>query len=152
MGSVAQRMQQQVETRPVLEIALAVIADGERLLISRRPAGSHLAGYWEFPGGKRRPEESIEACAEREAAEEVGIACRAESCLAPLRFEYEDRIVVLHPVRCRYLDGEPRALGVSDWKWVSPAELSAHQFPPANDPLLAELQVASGVRPPGSDA
>ena len=60
-----------------VDIALALIRREGCLLITRRPDGVHLGGYWEFPGGKCLPGERPEACAEREALEEVGVACRA---------------------------------------------------------------------------
>jgi mutator protein MutT len=124
---------------PVVEIAIALIWRNGCVLITRRKAGAHLAGYWEFPGGKLLPGESVEACAEREALEEVGVACRADSLRAAIEFEYPERGVRLHAVDCCYLGGAPRPIQVAEWAWVQPEALGRYTFPPANDTLVAEL-------------
>lgn len=124
---------------PRLQIAIALIWKDGQLLVSRRPAGTHLAGFWEFPGGKCGPEESAAACAEREALEEVGVVCRASTAREPISHVYADRHVVLTPVDCAWESGEPRPLAVAEVRWVRPSELACYAFPPANAPLLAAL-------------
>lgn len=122
-----------------VEIALAIVRQNGCFLITRRPANVHLGGLWEFPGGKCRPGEPPEACAEREALEEVGVACAARERLAPIVHEYPDRTVRLHPVLCDYVGGPPRALQVEDWAWVPSAELERYPFPAANEELTRFL-------------
>lgn len=122
-----------------IEVALALIWRQNHLLITRRPAETHLGGMWEFPGGKVGPEETVEACAEREAREEVGVTCRAVARREPIRFTYPERTVCLYPVDCEYTGGAPQALEVAEWAWVHPAELGRYEFPPANAGLLASL-------------
>lgn len=122
-----------------LEIALALIWREGCILITRRPAGTHLEGLWEFPGGKCLPGETPEACAEREALEEVGVACRPVERLEPIVYEYPDRTVRLYPLMCEYMGGPPRPLQVSEWAWVRPRDLDRYPFPPANDGLLRQL-------------
>lgn len=133
-------------TKPTLQIALALIWKDERLLISRRLKGAHLAGYWEFPGGKCHADEAATACAEREALEEVGVVCHALALRASIEHDYADRCVVLWPVDCAWQSGEPQALGVADWAWVRPSKLVRYEFPPANASLLADL--VSRPKPP----
>ena len=123
-----------------IDVALALIHHEGRYLITRRPAETHLGGLWEFPGGKCLPGESAEACAVREAREEVGVECRAEWVRPVIEFSYPERTVRLWPVECAYLSGEPSALEVAEWTWAAPEELDRYAFPPANAPLLAELQ------------
>lgn len=123
-----------------LEIALALIRRDGYVLITRRPAGVHLEGLWEFPGGKCLPGESPEACAEREALEEVGVACRAVERLESIVHEYPERTVRLTPVMCEYSGGAPQPLQVSEWAWVRPEDLDRYPFPPANRSLLAVLR------------
>jgi 8-oxo-dGTP diphosphatase len=122
-----------------IEVALALVWRDGRLLVTRRPAGVHLAGYWEFPGGKIGPGETPEMAAEREVREEVGIGCRARSCRAAFRHCYPERVVVLHPVDCDWLEGEPVLRGVSAAHWVAPERLTEYSFPPANAELIASL-------------
>src|SRR2546430_17683032 len=69
----------------VLVAAVALIDPDGRVLLAERPAGKHLAGLWEFPGGKVQPGETPEAALIRELAEELGINT-SESCLAPFTF------------------------------------------------------------------
>jgi mutator protein MutT len=122
------------------DIAIALIWREGCLLITRRRKDTHLGGLWEFPGGKCLPGEAPEACAEREALEEVGVACRAERVRPVIEFTYPDRSVRLHPVECAYLGGPPRPLQVDEWSWVLPGDLDRYPFPPANAGLLEELR------------
>jgi mutator protein MutT len=131
-----------------VEVAIALIWKGTDLLITRRPAGVHLADFWEFPGGKRHTGESFERCAEREVLEEVGIVCRAQRTRDTIRHEYAERSVVLVPVDCVWQRGEPQCLGVAAWAWVTPRALSDYSFPEANRALLAALSRGGGR--PGS--
>ena len=130
-----------------VEVAIALVWKDGRLLLSRRPEDAHLGGLWEFPGGKLEPGETPERAAEREVLEELGVTCRARSRRAPIAHDYADRSVVLHPVDCDYVSGEPRALEVSAFAWALPAELAAYRFPEANAGLLAELLAPEPVQP-----
>jgi mutator protein MutT len=124
---------------PLIEIAIALVWKEGRLLIARRPAGVHLAGLWEFPGGKIEPGETPAACVLRELREEVGIEAEVTGERALIEFAYPERAVRLHPLDCRWLSGEPRPVHCEEPRWVSPTELSEYAFPEANAPLLAEL-------------
>ena len=126
-----------------IEVALALVWRDGRLLVTRRPAGVHLAGYWEFPGGKIGRGETPENAAEREVREEVGIGCRARARRAAFRHSYPERVVVLHPVDCDWLEGEPVLQGVSAAHWVAPERLVDYAFPPANAELIASLQAGT---------
>jgi len=130
-----------VAERPTLDIALALVWRDGRLLVTRRPEGVHLAGYWEFPGGKIKAGESAEHAAEREVVEEVGIRCRARERRPSLSYDYPERSVVLHPVDCDWLKGEARLMGVSAARWVTAVELGEYAFPPANAALVELLTV-----------
>ncbi len=123
----------------VLDVALAVICDGDRVLISRRKPGTHLEGFWEFPGGKVEPGETPEEAAVREAAEEVGLECQAQCRLGEVVHPYPERTVRLIPVRCVRVGGEARALSVSEVRWVALDRLSEYRFPEANSEILREL-------------
>lgn len=125
--------------KDALEVAIALVWDDERLLVTRRPTGTHLAGSWEFPGGKLEPGEPPEVCAVREVLEEVGLRVTALGRRAPIRHRYGERSVVLYPIDCSLIGGELRLLEVSDARWVLRSELSALPFPDANRALIAEL-------------
>ncbi|MGC4086305.1 MAG: (deoxy)nucleoside triphosphate pyrophosphohydrolase [Polyangiaceae bacterium] len=122
-----------------IEVAIALVFRGAELLITRRPQGTHLEGYWEFPGGKVRATETPEACAEREVLEEVGLRVRARARRAVIEHDYPERSVRLYPIDCVYEAGEFVLDGVSDARWVALAQLAKFDFPEANGALIAEL-------------
>ena len=137
--------QDQPDVRPVpvvLVVAVALIDRDGRVLLARRPPDKHMAGLWEFPGGKMRDGESPEAALVRELAEEVGLDT-AESCLSPLTFashRYEDFHLLMPLYICRVWKGTPRAREGQVLKWVSPARLRNYPMPPADAPLIPVLQ------------
>jgi len=123
-----------------LEVAAALLRDESgRYLITRRPEGGHLAGLWEFPGGKREPGESLEACLRRELAEEVGVEAEVGERVETVRWEYPDRTVVLSFFHCRLVSGPARPLQVAALAWVEPSRLADYRFPPADRAILERL-------------
>jgi mutator protein MutT len=126
----------------IVRAAIAVIERGGRYLISRRRAGDHLGGYWEFPGGKRRAGESWEQCIRREVREELGVTIRPLRRLSPLRFRYPDRTVRLEVFRCELVDGTPQPLGCAAVRWAGASQLRRLRFPPADRPLTRWLSRA----------
>ena len=124
-----------------IEVAAAVIERDGCFLITQRKPDVDLAGYWEFPGGKREKGESLKDCVQREVYEELGVQISTPVLFRSLEYEYSDKVVVLHFFRCVILGGEPRALGCADWRWVRPMELGQYQFPPADEPIVCELRL-----------
>jgi mutator protein MutT len=61
------------ERAPTVEVAAGLIIRDGNILIAQRRSNAHLGGLWEFPGGKRKPDESFEACLVREVMEELGL-------------------------------------------------------------------------------
>ena len=120
-------------------VTAAVIERDGMFLLTRRPDGVHLAGYWEFPGGKCDPGESHAACLEREIKEELDTAVRIGCEVFSVSHAYADRIVELHFFACE-LSGEPRAALGQEMRWVSRGELAALSFPPADEELIRMLQ------------
>ena len=118
-----------------------VFRDG-KLLITQRHAKDHLGGLWEFPGGKRRPEESFADCLARELREELGIEVEVGEILESITHEYPERTVRLEFFRCRWKRHEPQALGCAAFKWIGAAELAQHEFPAADARLLKRLRAS----------
>ena len=129
-------------TGPILLVAAVALVDIDgRVLITRRPAGKHLEGLWEFPGGKIHDGETPEAALIREMREELAIDT-AESCLAPLTFashEYDDFHLLMPLYVCRKWKGTVTPLEGQELKWVRPNALRDHPMPPADAPLVAAL-------------
>ena len=126
--------------RAVVEVAAGLVVDGGRLLIARRPDGRHLAGFWEFPGGKRHADESLAACLRRELQEELGIEVEVGREIESLRHDYPEKSVWLRFLQCRLLKGEPRALDCAEWAWIGVGDLDRYAFPPADARLLDRLR------------
>ena len=120
------------------EIAIAVVEDSDRFLIGLRPPDVPLAGYWEFPGGKIRLEETPEEAAVRETNEETGLRVVAQSVYLVHDQDYDHARLRLHFIRCRVLDFEQTP--EPPFRWVSRSELDRFSFPVGNRPLLELLR------------
>jgi len=120
-------------------VAAAVIEDGGRYFVTRRQAGVHLEGYWEFPGGKCEAGETLAACLARELMEELGAAVDVGGEIFTVAHDYPDRRVELHFLACRLL-GEPSPRLGQEMRWVARADLRSLHFPPADDELIARLE------------
>jgi len=126
----------------VLVAAVALIDTDGRVLLAERPAGKHLAGMWEFPGGKVQPGETPEAALIRELDEELGISTH-ESCLAPFTFAshtYPEFHLLMPLYVCRKWEGIVTAREGQRLQWVRPAQLADYPMPPADKPLVAMLR------------
>lgn len=129
-------------TKPRLIVAAAVIERDDSFLVTRRPGGVHLEGYWEFPGGKCDAGESLAACLEREILEELEAEVVVGREIFSVAHDYPERVVELHFFECE-LAGEPRPALGQVMQWTRRADLRALRFPPADDELIARLVTAS---------
>jgi mutator protein MutT len=125
---------------PVIEVAAGLVFRGGKLLIARRFEDAHLGGLWEFPGGKREPNETFEACLARELREELGIEVKVGPRVEMLTHDYSDKTVHLQFFRCAWLQHEPQALGCEEFCWVTAEELDRFEFPAADLQLLERLK------------
>jgi mutator protein MutT len=132
--------------RPRTDVAIAVIVRGVKVLVCQRPEGGSFAGYWEFPGGKREPGETVIECLRREVMEELALKVEPLHPLGTIDHDYPRGRIRLHPYVCATDDPMPRLLACQDAKWIDPADLKRYRFPPANDTLLDEA-VAYLTRP-----
>jgi 8-oxo-dGTP diphosphatase len=127
----------------ILLVAAAALIDVDgRVLLCKRPQGKHLAGMWEFPGGKVEKGETPEACLIRELHEELGINV-VQACLAPFVFTSHayDSFHLLMPVYlCRKWNGVVQAREHEAIAWVRPNRMADYPMPPADAPLVAWLR------------
>ncbi|MGA2440786.1 MAG: 8-oxo-dGTP diphosphatase MutT [Tepidisphaeraceae bacterium] len=122
-----------------VDAAIGVVKRDGRVLICQRKTDDTLGDFWEFPGGKCEPGESLEMCLARELMEEVGIEARVVRKLTPVEHDYPHVSVRLHPFLCEHVEGEATAIECQRTKWVEAEELSGYKFPPANESLLEEV-------------
>jgi 8-oxo-dGTP diphosphatase len=124
----------------VIEVAAGLIHHAGRYLIARRKPGVHLAGYWEFPGGKRESGESFEDCLRRELFEELSIRIDVPVPYRIIRHEYPGKTVELHFYRCAIEEGQAAPIDCAEIRWVLPEELPRYTFPPADQVIIESLQ------------
>ena len=122
-----------------VEVSAALIFRSGKLLITRRHSDTHLGGLWEFPGGKREPDETFEQCLVREIREELGVEISVGKLFESVTHAYPEKTVHLKFFVCRLERGEPRMLGCAAFKWISAVELDNYQFPAADAKLLGKL-------------
>jgi 8-oxo-dGTP diphosphatase len=120
-------------------VAAALYDEAGRILIAQRPAGKHMAGRWEFPGGKVACGEDEGAALARELREELGIEVTSAAPCMRLVHSYADREVELSLWIVARYRGEPRPLDAQGLKWVVPAQLPAEDILEADRPFVAAL-------------
>ena len=124
---------------PVVVAAAVVLRDG-LVLLTRRAEGQHLAGLWEFPGGKLEEGESPEQALARECREECAIEVEVVEILDVTHHRYPEKDVLLLFYRCEWVSGDVQHLQVADHAWVAPAEIDAYPLPPADERVVARIK------------
>jgi len=140
-------LKKKVHNKPHLDVTAGVIWDGDKILITKRPPGSHMEGYWEFPGGKKESGESLEQCLKRELREELGLEVKVTDRLGTICHEYDDRVVRLHSFNCYVIGGQAVARESQEMRWVKARDLERYLFPPPDAKVIkAVLDRLSNVR------
>lgn len=120
-------------------VAAAVFRRGETVLLTRRQPGQKLAGFWEFPGGKVEAGETLQACLEREIAEELGWIIRAGESIATSEHVYEHGAIRLVALAAEILSGVLRPSVHDRLEWVPVARLLEYRLSPADIPIAEIL-------------
>jgi 8-oxo-dGTP diphosphatase len=120
-------------------VTAAIIQRDGRYLVTRRQPGAHLAGVWEFPGGKCDDGEPLTSCMARELDEELGIRANVGSEIFTITHDYPDRRIELHFFECQTADDPSPLLG-QEMRWVAREELQGLEFPPADAELIQMLR------------
>lgn len=130
-------------------VSAGVLVEHGRVLLAQRKTGAHLAGAWEFPGGKVEPGEDPRAALVRELREEIGIEAVVGDVLEATFHRYEDagKSVLLLFYLVTRADGspDPKPLDVAALSWATASELEPARFPPADVDVLKKVRVLLGV-------
>jgi 8-oxo-dGTP diphosphatase len=125
--------------QPPLEVGAALIFKDGRFLITQRKDDDSFGGFWELPGGKKEPAESLKECVVRELKEELDIEVGIRHFFRILNYEYPHRTVRLNIYLCSHKSGEPKAIECQAFSWVHPKDLPKYRFPDADQTLIKEL-------------
>ena len=125
-------------------IGLVFNKNGE-LLIDQRLESSSMGGMWEFPGGKKNSNESIEETIDREIREEVGIVVKVGEKLLSFEHAYSHKKIHFTVHLCELKSGEAKPLSSQKLLWVAPEKLLDFPFPAANSKIISELYKHLGI-------
>ena len=136
-----------MQERPEVHVTAGVLDDGQgRVLVAQRPVGKHLAGRWEFPGGKLHAGEAPLEGLKRELSEELGVAVEAAEPLIRLHHDYPDRRVLLDVWRVTRYSGSPAPLDRQALEWVELDRLPSVDLLEADRPIITALRLPRQAR------
>ena len=123
----------------IIVVVGIIINEKNEILIAQRTEKQSHAGYWEFPGGKVEPGETLEEALHRELQEEVHIKLTRTSPLKTIESNYGEQAIQLNFFRVEKFNGTPHGAEQQEIRWVPLAELTNYQFPKANQPIVELL-------------
>ena len=131
-----------VVDNPQVHVVAAVLFDAlGNVLLAQRPAGKHMAGYWEFPGGKLEPSEAPLDALRRELIEEIGVRIRAAEPLIRIPWNYPEKRILLDVYLVRDFDGVPHSREGQALQWTPVNALDPAQMPAADHPVVNALRL-----------
>ena len=124
-----------------IHVAVGVLIDSKRcVLLTRRLKGTHLAGYWEFPGGKVEAGESVQTALARELEEELGTRIGETVPLMTVSHDYGEKQVLLDVHQVKDWNGEPHGAEGQPLAWVNADSLDEFQVPEANAEIMSRVK------------
>lgn len=122
------------------EVVAALIWQGDRFMICRRPEGKARAGLWEFVGGKAEEGETLEEALIRECREEIGVTVSVGTPFTELTYDYPDILVHLTLFNAGIAEGMPTPMEHNAIAWITPEEAVDYPFVPADAPIIEKLK------------
>jgi 8-oxo-dGTP diphosphatase len=119
-----------------IDVVAAIIEKDNKIFAARRKPGLHLAGYWEFPGGKLEPGETPEQCLLRELKEELCIAARIGRYVGESLYDYGNKVVRLLAYQVEHVEGEFQLIDHDELCWLEIEEMTGLEWAPADIPLV----------------
>lgn len=137
---------------PHFDVTAGVIWEGDpfvsKLLIAQRPERGMLGGLWEFPGGKLEPQDAdLEACLTREIREELNGQIEVGKKITKVKHAYSHFRITLHAFHARYLEGDIKAIGCDDFRWIEFDEVENFPFPVTDQKVITVLRKQKRVNP-----
>jgi 8-oxo-dGTP diphosphatase len=126
---------------PIHVVAGVLRDDHGRVLVAQRPAGKHLAGLWEFPGGKCEPGEAPQAALRRELHEEIGVRAGAMQPLIAVTWAYPEKSILLDVYRVLDWAGDVHGREGQALRWMDVDGLAEIDMPAADRPVVAALRL-----------
>ena len=124
-----------------LRVVVGILSDRVgRVLISQRLPGTHMAGFWEFPGGKQQPGEDLADTVRREVKEDTGLRVRVDSPYCQVNHGYTHFKITLTAFRCEWIKGREKPLATDELRWVGLDQLDEYPFPKANIKVLEAVR------------
>ena len=124
---------------PTIRVVAAVIERDGRYLITQRRPTAVLPLLWEFPGGRVEVGETDQEALQREVRHRLGVDIRPGELISFVNHPYERYAVDLHLYACRVAYGEPAALAVHAFEWVTSDAFDRYPFTPADEASMAQL-------------
>ena len=122
-----------------MKVTAGIITENGRVLIALRKPGKHMAGKWEFPGGKIEPGETPEQSLARELEEELAVRAQVGELLCRTFYEGEGVSLELLVFRVERVEGRPEALEHTEIRWVRPEELASYDLADSDRRVVEEL-------------
>jgi 8-oxo-dGTP diphosphatase len=123
-------------SKPII-VTAAIMVKANKVFAARRNSGSHMAGFWEFPGGKIEAGETPEQCLERELFEEFGIATKVGDYFGDSFYDYGTKTIHLLAYQVTHISGEFELIAHDQLRWLALDELDEVKWAPADIPLVA---------------
>lgn len=147
-------LKQNASPESIVDVAAAaLINDQGQILIAQRPEGKHMAGYWEFPGGKFELGETVNEALSRELLEEIGVTPIVSRPLITLEHTYPEKTVRLHVSIVAEWSGVVSSVEGQALKWVNAEQLPSENLLPADKPIADALRLPPiiGITSDGKD-
>jgi mutator protein MutT len=119
-----------------IDVAAAIIVKDNKVFAARRKPGTHLAGYWEFPGGKLEQGETPEQCLFRELQEELRITTRIGQYIGESLYDYGTKVVRLLAYQVEHIEGNFQLIDHDEMCWLAVEELRSVEWAPADIPIV----------------